>query len=170
MRAVVGFVFKFGSNWTNFDVSTPFSKRPEEVSRLHVPESETGELRFRSWIPRHARIPGNELVDYWAANEAQRAERLCLSRARRGDSARPRKGVVSLAFLKTAAGKRANAERRKGIIERRRGNRSFRIPAEGEVPGIPKELRGTPKELAARFFQLASGHALIAPFIKEKFG
>ena len=23
-RGVVGFVFKFGSNWTNFDVSTPF--------------------------------------------------------------------------------------------------------------------------------------------------
>ena len=49
------------------------------------------------------------------------------------------------------------------------GNRSFRVPAESEIPKIPIELRKAPKELASRFFQLASGHAMIAPFVKEKF-
>ena len=31
-------------------------------------------------------------------------------------------------------------------------------------------LRKTRKSLASRFFQLASGHAMMAPFLKEKFG
>ena len=78
--------------------------------------------------------------------------------------------VVSLAFLKTAVRRRANAEWREDIIRRRQGNRSFRAPSEGEVPRIPEELRRSPKELASRFFQLASGHAMVAPFIREKFG
>ena len=49
---------------------------------------------------------------------------------------------------------------------------AFRVPlaSDGEVPRIHLELQRTPKELASRFFQLASGHAIIAPFIKEKFG
>ena len=34
----------------------------------------------------------------------------------------------------------------------------------------PRELQRAPTELASRFFQLASGHAMIAPFLKEKFG
>ena len=31
-------------------------------------------------------------------------------------------------------------------------------------------LRGAPKSIAARFFQLSSGHAMIAPFLKERWG
>ena len=31
-------------------------------------------------------------------------------------------------------------------------------------------MQRVPKELASRFFQLASGHAMIAPFLREKFG
>ena len=38
------------------------------------------------------------------------------------------------------------------------------------IPKITKDLQRAPKELASRFFQLASGHAMIAPFLKEKFG
>ena len=32
------------------------------------------------------------------------------------------------------------------------------------------ELRQAPKETASRFFQLASGHAMITPFLKDRFG
>ena len=56
------------------------------------------------------------------------------------------------------------------IIQRGQGVRSFRVPPAGEIPRILVELRRAPKELAFRFFQLASGHAMIAPFVKEKFG
>ena len=44
-------------------------------------------------------------------------------------------------------------------------NRTYHLPT-----GIPKEVKMAPKELASRFFQLASGHALTAPSLKEKFG
>ena len=55
-------------------------------------------------------------------------------------------------------------------MERNRGRRAYRVPAEGVVTRIPQGLQGAPKDQASRFFQLASGHAMIAPFIKEKFG
>ena len=51
-----------------------------------------------------------------------------------------------------------------------KGSRAFRVSKEGEVPRIPTELRGAPKRIGSRFSQLASGHAMTAPFIKEKFG
>ena len=44
------------------------------------------------------------------------------------------------------------------------------MPPEGRIPKISIALQKAPKELASRFFQLASGHAMIAPFLKEKFG
>ena len=37
------------------------------------------------------------------------------------------------------------------------------------IPKIPEAIRRAPKAIASRYFQLASGHAMIAPFLKEKF-
>ena len=37
------------------------------------------------------------------------------------------------------------------------------------VPRIPAALGRTEKGLASRFFQLASGHAMTAPFLRDKF-
>ena len=61
-------------------------------------------------------------------------------------------------------------EWREEIIKRSQGRRSFRAPKEGRVPRIPPGLWNAPKEIASRFFQLASGHTMIAPFLREKFG
>lgn len=72
--------------------------------------------------------------------------------------------------MKTVLKKRAVAMWREEIIRRCRGRRVFRIPGEGEVPRIPAGLRKAPREVASRFFQLASGHAMIAPLLKKKFG
>lgn len=54
--------------------------------------------------------------------------------------------------------------------QKSRGSRAFRIPADGETPRIPAELRGAPKEVTSRSFQLTPGHAMTASFIKKKFG
>ena len=122
-----------------------------------------------AWVLGHAGIPGNEITDCWAVEKAQRAE--ALRRFRNGRRATPEKGmwVMSLTFLKARARARTYAAWREEIIRRRQGIRSFRAPAEGEILRILTELRGAPKELASRFFQLALGHAMIAPFVKEKF-
>ena len=51
-------------------------------------------------------------------------------------------------------------------FDRKRGYATLRGPHDS-IPKIPKELQKAPEKLASRFFQLASGHAMIAP-LKEK--
>ena len=77
--------------------------------------------------------------------------------------------TISRAFLRSVLRKRAVDDWRREI-ERSRGKRPYQIPRREEIPRIPRALQGIPKELATRFFQLASGHAMIAPFLREKFG
>ena len=79
--------------------------------------------------------------------------------------------MISMSFIKSQARKKANREWGRMVAElnRRRGYATLRRPQDS-IPRIPRELQRTPKELASRFFQLASGHAIIVPFLKEKFG
>ena len=58
---------------------------------------------------------------------------------------------------------------RECIIKRSSGRRPYRIPSEGMVPRIPTGLGRTERSLATRYFQLASGHAMTAPFLRDKF-
>ena len=53
-------------------------------------------------------------------------------------------------------------------LNRKRGFVTLRKKGD-DIPKIPEALRKAPKALASRFFQLASGHAMTAPFLKEKF-
>lgn len=98
---------------------------------------------------------------------ATREER---SRASRGKGGRTTRDAASLTFLKIVVKKRAVSKWGQEIMERSQGRRDYRIPAEGVVPRIPPDLQRAPKDQASRFFQLASDHAMIAPFLKEKFG
>ena len=84
---------------------------------------------------------------------------------------RLRQGSISMAFIKGQARRQANKEWSSLVaqLSRERGYVTFRR-TKGDIPRIPKALQRTPKRLASRFFQLASGHAMIAPFLKEKFG
>ena len=122
------------------------------------------------WIPGHCGVQGNELADMCTRDEAERVENL---RAREGkeDVTRQRQGAISITFIKAQARIRANKEWKKMIarLNSRRGYTTVRKPRD-RIPGIPLELQEVPKELASRFFQLASGHAMIAPFLREKLG
>ena len=56
-------------------------------------------------------------------------------------------------------------------MKRRDGGRgAYRGPDRGARPRIRAPLRRTRKAVAARFFQLLSGHAMIAPFLKDRWG
>ena len=123
------------------------------------------------WIPGHQGIQGKELADLTARNEADRAETLRRAREERGDIARERQGNISIAYIKGRARREANEEWRKMItnLNRRRGYVTLRKKG-NTIPKIPEALGKAPKALASRFFRLASGHAMTAPFLKEKFG
>ena len=75
-----------------------------------------------------------------------------------------------MAYVKGRARKEANREWVDMVreLDRKRGHVTMRRKGDS-IPKIPEALRRAPKALASRFFQLASGHAMTAPFLKEKF-
>ena len=50
------------------------------------------------------------------------------------------------------------------------GRGAYKEPGKEARPRIRGPLRRARKGVASRFFQLLSGHAMIAPFLKEKWG
>ena len=123
------------------------------------------------WVPGHREVTGNELADACARNEAERAEKL-RGASNNSEGIRRRENEnVSLAFVKSQARKEANKEWREMIrgLNRAGGRTRYKRRNEG-IPRIPETLKKAPKAVASRFFQLASGHTMIAPFLQEKFG
>ena len=121
------------------------------------------------WVPGHAGITGNEIADQWAGDAATRELR-CRARTRPGIARPvPTDSAVSGSFMKAMFRRRAIDSWRENIIREGKGRRPYRIPGEGMVPKIPAALGKVRKSLASRFFQLASGHAMIAPFLRDKF-
>ena len=123
-----------------------------------------------SWVPGHAGVVGNEIADQWAVDAATREMKISSGEGTGLTRPHPDTTTMSRSFLKATLRRKAINGWRDEIIRRGKSRRPYRIPKEGEVPRIPKALQKVRKDLAARFFQLASGHAMIAPFLKEKFG
>ena len=121
------------------------------------------------WVPGHEGIVGNEIADQWAVDTATRELRY-RSRSLPGIGRPvPMDSTVSGSFMKAMFRRRAVDSWREIIIRGGTKRRPYRIPREGMVPKIPAALGGARKSLASRFFQLASGHAMTAPFLKDKF-
>lgn len=112
------------------------------------------------WVPGHRGVEENEQANKRAG---QAAEEKSL------ESDRLRK-TVSLAFLKRRRTEKAHREWRNDIVRRSQGRRGYRLPKEVARPRIRPELRDSPKGVAARLYQLASGHSMTAPFLKERMG
>ena len=75
----------------------------------------------------------------------------------------------SLAFLRRKATEQDTRAWREDT-EKTAGRRVFRLSTTGSRPAIGPALRRTPKRVATAFFQLLSGHSMIAPFLKERWG
>ena len=123
-----------------------------------------------SWVPGHTGVLGNEIADQWAVDAATRELRVRDGTHSGLIRPTPSSTAMSRSFLRATLRRRAISSWRDEIIRRGKGRRPYRIPRVDEVPRIPTALQRVRKDLASRFFQLASGHAMIAPFLKEKFG
>ena len=56
------------------------------------------------------------------------------------------------------------------MMKKKGGRGAFVGPDRGAKPRIRTLLRKTRKGVASRYFQLLSGHAMIAPFLKDRWG
>ena len=120
------------------------------------------------WTPAHVGVEGNERADEAAKEAAVRPP------------AGGIRGRYSLAFLKRRTTEKMTREWREDTITRMRGKSggekndkgrgAFCGPGGLARPRIRGPLRGVEKRVASVFFQLLSGHAMIAPFLKEKWG
>ena len=110
------------------------------------------------WVPSHRGVEGNGQ----ASQRAVEAATLLLPRT----AARRR----SLACLKRRATEQATQTWRDDTIKRAAGRRPFVLPTTGSKLTIRPALRWALKSVAARFFQLPSGHSLIAPFLRDRWG
>ena len=131
--------------------------RAIEIADLLTEKGNTIAVR---WTPAHVGVEGNGRADS-AAKDAATLPPLGGTRGR-----------FSLACL----GRRITEGVRQGWIsdtttrlDKGRGVRgAFGMPDRMSRPGIRPPLRRTRKSVASRFFQLLSGHAVIAPFLKDR--
>ena len=110
------------------------------------------------WVPSHRGVEGNEQADQRAVEAAT----LPLPRA----AVRRR----SLEYLRRRATEQAIQTWRDDTRRRAGGRRSFVLPSADSRPAIRPAPRRVPKGVAARFFQLLNGHAMIPPFLRDKWG
>ena len=112
------------------------------------------------WSLAHKGVEGNERADQ-AAKEVAELPPL-----------RATRGRFSLAYLGRGVSERTTRRWMEDTRARMSGSGrgAFRVPDREARPGIRPLLGTAKKRVASRFFQLLSGHAMIAPFLKERWG
>ena len=103
------------------------------------------------WTPAHQGVDGNEQADAWARRAAERRE---------GRASPDYLREASLAHLTRISTERRVADRGRWIREHVGRKHRYCTPPGGKMR---KELGKVKKERAARFYQLLSGHAAMAP-------
>lgn len=110
------------------------------------------------WVPAHKGVPGNEAADQMAKKAAESLEE---------DDRFSRAFIktASLAYLKRKTADIRREETKKWITNRTSKSKAYILREKTEMR---KLLKNEKKEVASRFYQLLMGHAVIAPYLKEK--
>jgi ribonuclease HI len=131
-----------------------------KVLRKARPEIEV-EIR---WCPAHEGIAGNEMADEWAKLAAEEPDAHGVEWLSHSDryGRRPMPPPRSLANLKRGSSEKKWAEARQWA-EGRITARKYRLPTDQRVERV---VAGSPKKLAARFYQLKTGHCRTGQYLK----
>ena len=115
------------------------------------------------WVPAHHGVLGNEKADEYA-KAAARGESQRGPASMVPDQYRWETSLSHMSRVATEARSRAAA---RWMADRFGGPRRNYRPPPGR--GLRRKLlRGAPKSIASRYYQLLSGHAAIGPFLKDK--
>ena len=79
-----------------------------------------------------------------------------------------RRRILSASFPKRRVAERATRRGKENTTARNKGKGTLRLPGPKYKPKIRPALRIEAKTIAGRFYQLLSGHVIIAPFSKGK--
>jgi hypothetical protein len=110
------------------------------------------------WVHGHSDIEGNEVADKQANRVSQNL----------AAAVRYEPNIIkftSISHLRRRAKEARSTGCKEWIDEHCCGRKSYLRPHKN---GIPKELKKERKGIATRYFQLLTGHSIIAPFLKEK--
>jgi len=117
---------------------------------------ERGDSLTIRWVPGHANIEGNEVADFWAKNAAQN----------RGYATnKAYLNETSLAFMSRKATEARSDGTTKWIAEHSSKRSQYKPPTR---KGMRKPLKNIRKGLAARYYQLLTGHAITAVYLHDK--
>jgi ribonuclease HI len=124
---------------------------------------ESGNTLCLRWVPGHKDIEGNEVADVWAKSAASSgAIYQPVFRRHKPQNVR---NTISLAHIARKISERRSAARNKWIADK--GVSGSRYITRRKT-GMRTVLKSTKKHIAARYFQLLTGHAIIAPYLKNK--
>ena len=117
---------------------------------------ERGNTLAIKWVPGHADVEGNEVADFWAKQAAH-------NRADATD--KPYLNETSMAFISRKATEARSEGTKKWIAEYSSKRTQYKPPTK---KGMRKPLKNMQKRLAARYYQLLTGHAITATYLHDK--